>query len=215
MSDRRLRQLADDYAHRRLGTEPYRVARAELLDALVSGETHLQDTGPRPGRDGTAPRSIAGTHRHLPAALLVVGGVISVVLVWALSLTGPAPAPPPSQDATGLGPRPAELLETFVSSADWSTESLSTFHAQWRSYNAQAQREARRLAAFQRLSDALNRELDQEYALLELADAEDASFRAVSLTAFARLLDIPVGFPDTVPHDANTPVPGFPTTTEH
>jgi len=214
MSDRRLRQLADDYAHRRMGTEPYRMARAELLDALVSGETHLEDAGPRRGRGRTAPWGLTWTRRQLlSAALVVVGGIISVVLVWALSLTEPASPPPPAQDATECGPRPAELLETFVSSADWSPESLSTFHAQWRSYDAEAQRKARRLAAFQRLTDALNRELDQEYALLELGEAEGASLRATSLTAFAHLLDIPVGFPDTLPYAPDTLVSPSPTTT--
>ena len=110
MSDRRLRHLADDYAHRRMGTEPYRVARAELLDALVSGETHLEDAGSPPGRGRTASRGLARTRRQLlTAALVVLGVIVSVVLVWALSPTeAPAP-PPPTQDATERGPRPVEL----------------------------------------------------------------------------------------------------------
>ena len=87
---------------------------------------------------------------------------------------------------------PAALMDDFVHDTNWGAESMSDFLRAWQAYPEDVRRAARGLTGFRRLSDALNDQIDQEKALVDLGFSEDNVHRFQRLTAFAQALDVPV-----------------------
>jgi len=186
-----LRKLAALYHEGELSKESYREQRAQTLDGLVSGTRphHAQ-------RDAMpAARSLSAMRARLPVLLAVAAVAVAGGLIWAL-VSGPPPGSGDgyltvTADRPGRG-GPALLMEDFLRDTDWGAESMSEFLRGWMSYSEEQRRAARGLTGFRRLADAVNQQIDQERALVDLGPSDESVRQLRRLIAFAQALDLPI-----------------------
>jgi hypothetical protein len=199
-----LRHLAHLYYQGKLEKDAYRRQRGELLDGLVRGGRRLDEEDVRGAQE--TPSAGAALRRGLRsptvlvlAALLVAGGLVWIFLGQRPS----APSQVTQMDNGAVSSGPSALMEAFLQETDWGAESLSEFLRVWLGYTEEQRRAARGLTGFRRLSDAVNRQIDQERALINLGISGQGLRQMRRLTAFANALNLPV----RVLEDSERPVP--------
>ena len=176
MNRSQLRRLARDYATGRLEHDEYARRRSELIDAIVTGEIAIESSV-ETTEDFTAAqhsdRSFRGT--LLP---LIVGACVVIAIIWAFLVSRETMIPGvgdqiDSRQIPGRRVSAArDLVEEFLTTRDWSRESLAEFRDNWNALTPNEQAEARAASWFRRLSEALREEINAHKALAEFDGAD-------------------------------------------
>jgi hypothetical protein len=199
-----VRHLAYLYYQGKLEKDAYRRQRGELLDGLVRGERHLDEQGAPGAQETHAAGAALRRGLHSPTVLALAAAAVAAGLVWILLGQGPSiPSPVTPMDNAAVSSGPSALMEEFLHETDWGAESMSDFLQAWLAYTEEQRRAARGLTGFRRLSDAVNRQIDQERALIDLGVSGQSLRQIHRLTAFAHALHLPV----RVLEDSERPAP--------
>lgn len=211
----RLRQLVSDYYHGLVTDESYREQRALLLDNLgkETGDVS-EDTATRPRREereddlpspGSAePEATSFNIRYLAIAVVVLAGmaVVAYVILQRPSDTdGPTPV---AGDEIVRSPfmlgRGDALVDEFLSTNDWTDESLGNFVLAWEALATSQREEAVGGRHYRSLTTRLHQRIREERAL----GAGTQNGNLAALTEFAEAIGAPfrqsrVPTPDTSP----------------
>ena len=220
MNRSQLRRLARDYATGRLEHDEYARRRSELIDAIVTGEIAIESSV-ETTEDFTAAqhsdRSFRGT--LLP---LIVGACVVIAIIWAFLVSRETMIPGAgdqidSRQIPGRRVSAArDLVEEFLTTRDWSRESLAEFRDNWNALTPNEQAEARAASWFRRLSEALREEINAHKALAEFDGSGLSTTTGKRLAGFGEFLGIDSEMPDpspsgrtrTVPTEEKTPLTG-------
>ena len=212
-----LRRLARDYAAGRIDRDEYVRLRGELIDGIVAGEIEIESFDESTADFQAVEREARGP-RTTPLPL-IVGACIVAAILWALFAGGEDPPPPGARVVTGeqaSGKRVSaarSLVEEFLSTRDWSGESLAAFRASWNALTPNEQAEARAAPWFRRLAEALSEEINAHKALAEFDGSGASTTTGRRLASFGEFLGIDAEMPDPAPPPRATlesPVPATP-----
>jgi cell division septation protein DedD len=205
MNRSQVRRLARDYASGRLEYDEYVRERGELIDGIVSGSIAIESTADSTS-DFAPQRSLDERVRSTPLPLIIGAGVV-IAIIWAFLA-------PPSQErdyerdpsaieqSTGTRVSTARaLVEEFLSTRDWSGESLAEFRDNWNALTANEQAEARSEPWFRRLAEALTEEINAHKALAEFDGSGVSTTTGKRLAAFGEFLGIGAEMPEPTPPD--------------
>jgi len=207
MAQTPLRHLAYLYYQGKLEKDAYRRQRGELLDGLVRGERRLDEQSAPGAQETHGAGTALRRGLHNPTVLALAAMAVAAALVWILLGRGPSiPLQVTPRDNAAVSSGPSALMEDFLQETDWGAESMSDFLRAWLGYTEEQRRAARGLTGFRRLSDAVNRQIDQERALIDLGVSGQSLRQIRRLTAFAHALDLPV----RVLEDSGRPAPPRP-----
>ncbi len=212
MNRSQLRRLARDYATGRLEHDEYARRRSELIDAIVTGEIAIESSV-ETTEDFTAAqhsdRSFRGT--LLP---LIVGACVVIAIIWAFLVSRETMIPGAgdqidSRQIPGRRVSAARVLvEEFLTTRDWSRESLAEFRDNWNALTPNEQAEARAASWFRRLSEALREEINAHKALAEFDGSGLSTTTGKRLAGFGEFLGIDPQMPDPLPPERHRVVPG-------
>jgi hypothetical protein len=200
MNKSRLRRLADDYASGRVEHDEYLRIRGALIDAIVTGEISIE-----PSAGGEADFALAPPpERRIRATpvTLIVGSLVVMVIVWLfLSSQGTHAPEPGSHGEAGRLPGlrvtgARALVNDFLASRDWSTESLAKFRELWNALTPNEQADARAAPWFHGLAEALGEEINAQKALAEFNGRGPYTATEKRLATFGEFLGIDADIPD-------------------
>ncbi len=209
MNKSQLRRLAKDYASGRLEYEDYVRERADLIDGIVAGSIAIESVCDASAdvSTPTAPHRFPDESvRRTPLPLIIGAGVVVAVL-WAF--LAPTPKQVADESASSIGehlsgqrlPAARALVEEFLTTRDWSGESLAEFRESWNALTPNDQAQARSSPWFRRLADALAEEINAHKALAEFDGSGLSTITGRRLAAFGEFLGIGAEMPDMVPPD--------------
>lgn len=204
MDRSQLRRLARDYARGELDEDSYRQRRAALIDDIVAGRVAIErEPVPEPPAREAGEKPPAPAAPSIRLSHVVLGGLVIAFAVLALAgRDDPAPAGPDREAASdGAAVPVAMLLESFLAREDWSEAAVSRFQAAWLALPEEARAAARTSAAFERLAQALRREIDRHHTVIELEGSPQA--RADNARLYA--LGATLGIAETLPRKPSTP----------
>ncbi len=211
MNRSQLRRLARDYATGRLEHDEYARRRSELIDAIVTGEIAIESSV-ETTEDFTAAqhsdRSFQGT--LLP---LIVGACVVIAIIWAFLVSRETMIPGAgdqidSRQIPGRRVSAArDLVEEFLTTRDWSRESLAEFRDNWNALTPNEQAEASAASWFRRLSEALREEINAHKALAEFDGSGLSTTTGKRLAGFGEFLGIDSEMPDPSPSGRTRIVP--------
>lgn len=202
MNRSQLRRLAREYAAGRIEHDEYLRRRTELIDGIVAGEIAIESTADTTGDFAAVGSAIRDPRATLP---LVIGACIAVLVLWALFADNEDPAPASRPAATGEAPAGKRvsaarlLVEEFLTTRDWSGESLASFRDSWNALTPNEQVEARAAPWFRRLAEALREEIKAHKALAEFDGSGLATTTGRRLASFGEFLGIDAEMPDPAP----------------
>jgi septal ring-binding cell division protein DamX len=194
MNKSQLRRLARDYASGRVEHDEYLRMRGTLIDAIVTGEVSIESPAGSVAEPALAPppeRRIRAT----PVAL-VAGTLAVIVFVWMVlsSQRTNAPSPGSHGDADQVPElrvtAARTLVNDFLATRDWSTESLAMFRELWNALTPNEQADARAAPWFRRLAEALREEINAHTALTESDGKGLSTTTGKRLAAFGEFLGI-------------------------
>ena len=203
MNRSQLRRLARDYASGRLEYDEYVRERGELIDGIVSGSIVIESTADSTS-DFTPQRSLDERVRSTPLPLIIGAGVV-IAIIWAFLAPSPEDHdyqrdPSAIEQSTGTRVSTARVLvEEFLSTRDWSGESLAEFRDNWNALTANEQAEARSEPWFRRLAEALTEEINAHKALAEFDGSGVSTSTGRRLAAFGEFLGIGAEMPEPTP----------------
>ena len=211
MNKSQLRHLAREYASGRLEHDEYLRARVAMIDAIVAGDVAIDSSAAGPGSFAGQPP--AEQHARTTPVPWIVGGVAIIVVVWAFLSSQQSDVPDPAGTTTA-DPAPdlrvtgaRVLVQDFLATRDWSTESLDRFRDLWNALTPNEQAEARAAPWFRRLAEALREEINAHKALAEFDGSGLSTTTGKRLAAFGEFLGIGAEIPDmkTDPVSAQQP----------
>jgi hypothetical protein len=201
MSKSQLRRLARDYASGRVEHDEYLRMRGALIDAIVTGETSTESSSQSVADAPMAPPP----ERHVRATPVgwIVGTLAVVIIVWMIlssqRTNTPGPGSHREADQTPelrvTGAR--ALVNDFLATRDWSTESLAKFRELWNALTPIEQADARATPWFRRLAEALREEINAHEALAEFNRRGLSTTSGKRLAAFGEFLGIDAEIPDS------------------
>ena len=210
MNRSQLRRLARDYATGRLEYDEYVRERGDLIDGIVSGAIAIESTADSTA-DFTTEQSLDKKIRSTPLPL-IVGACIVIAIIWIF--LAPSDTPTPDQRKPTAGePSPGSrisaaraLVEEFLTTRDWSSDSIAEFRESWNALTPNEQAEARSAPWFRRLAEALSDEINAHKALAEFDGSGLSSTTGRRLAAFGEFLGIESQIPEPPP-SGYTPAP--------
>ncbi len=183
-----IRELARRYAIGELSLEEYRAQRRKLIDGVTSGTLNLEY-----GEISVARQKRPYLWWSAAIALLFTGLIIGgFAWKWHMHASGQQSTRPENTLATG----PA-VLQTFITSNDWSDASLVEFLQNWKALPAREQNAAQNSYLFPRLAAQLREQIASQKAVVDL-DAGDknqterAAAHLAHLQQLAALLGIKI-----------------------
>lgn len=222
MSKSQLRRLANEYAAGRLDAHDYVRKRSDLIDAIVAGEVGVESSP-----DSTAEFSVSSTiERRIRTAPLplIIGACVVIAIIWLLFAARQPDTPVAEvQNApdspTGLRVMAAKgLVEEFLTTRDWSGESLARFRDHWNALTPNEQAQARAAPWFRRLAEALREEINAHKALAEFDGSGLSTTTGRRLEGFGEFLGIDAEIPEVPIADRlvaeTAPEPGVQTSSQ-
>ncbi len=200
MNRSQLRRLARDYATGRLEYDEYVRERGELIDAIESGTIAIESSADSTA-DFPAARSLDQRIRSTPLPL-ILGACAIIAVVWVFlvpSQTKPPPIGGATVDKAIPGKRVSAaraLVEEFLVTRDWSSQSLGAFRENWNALTPNEQAEARASSWFRRLAEALREEINAHKALAEFDGSGLSTTTGRRLASFGEFLGIDAQLPD-------------------
>ena len=200
MSRSQLRQLARDYAMGRLAHDEYLRERRELIDGIVTGKIAIESSAQRTA-DVAPARSLDQRIRGTPLPL-IIGVCVVIAVIWAFLASREMMAPDAGDQTTSEripGKRVSAarvLVEEFLTTRDWSGESLAEFRDSWNALTPNEQAEARTTPWFRRLAEALRDEINAHKALAEFDGSGLSTTTGKRLAGFGELLGIDSEMPE-------------------
>jgi cell division septation protein DedD len=200
MNRSQLRRLARDYATGRLEYDEYVRERGELIDGMVCGDIAIESSADSTA-DFTATGSLDQRIKGAPLAL-IIGVCVVIAIIWAF--LAPSETPPPGQGSQTTDEQPPGqrvsaarvLVEEFLTTRDWSGESLANFRDNWNGLTSNEQAEARTAPWFRRLAEALREEINAHKALAEFDGSGLSTTTGKRLAAFSEFLGIDAEMPE-------------------
>jgi hypothetical protein len=213
MNRSQLRRLARDYATGRLEYDEYVRERGELIDGIVSGETAIESSAESTAEFAPT-QSLDQRIRGTPLPL-IIGACVAIAIIWAF--LAPTGTVPPEESAQSAGEQVSgtrvsaarALVEEFLTTRDWSGESLAAFRDSWNALTPNEQVEARAEPWFRRLAEALAEEINAHKALAEFDGSGLSTTTGKRLAAFGEFLGIDAQMPRaSIPEPQPTPPTG-------
>lgn len=199
MNRSQLRRLARDYARGRLEYDEYVRERDALIDGIVSGTIAIESMADSTG-DFAAEPSLDKQIRSTPLPL-ILGACIVIAVIWVF-LARLDTAPPDERDPSASEQFPGKrasaariLVEEFLTTRDWSGESLAAFRESWNALTPNEQAEARSAPWFRRLTEALTEEINAHKALAEFDGSGLSTTTGRRLATFGEFLGIDAQLP--------------------
>lgn len=211
MSRSQVRRLALRYAQGELDYEEYRLRRAELIDAIVSGNVAIEreesPLEPAPtlfdvDMDATTervrPAPGQGQGPRGPNAWLIGAGLLLVALlgglIWLVTPAGVPPAPTPAASKPAPPPRVVslarDLVENFIATKDFSETALARFRHAWEALSPAQVAAARSAPWFDHLVSAVVQEIKTQRALADLDSSGTARETGERVLRFGHYLGI-------------------------
>lgn len=209
MNKSQLRRLAKDFSAGRLEHDEYVRERGELIDAIVAGEITVESSAESTA-DFAASPSLNRRIRTTPLPL-IIGACVVIGIVWAFLASRQTTAPGiDTKNATGQLPgkrlsAARILVEDFLTTRDWSGESLADFRDHWNALTPNEQVEARDAPWFRRLAEALREEINAHKALAEFDGSGLSTTTGKRLAGFGEFLGVDSQIPDTSVPDTSAP----------
>jgi len=206
MNKSQLRHLARDYATGRVEHDEYLRTRGALIDAIVAGDVAIELSVPEAVDVAAEPSE----PQRAPATPVpwIAGAIAVVVIIW-IFLASQQTDDPGSGSRNEADPVPGlrvtgarVLVQDFLSTRDWSKESLARFRDLWNALTPNEQAEARAATWFRRLAEALREEINAHKALAEFDGSGLSTTTGERLAAFGEFLGIDGEIPDM---DASDP----------
>ena len=200
MNKSQLRHLARDYATGRVEHDEYLRTRGALIDAIVAGDIAIDLSVP----DAVDVAAEPPGQQRTPATPVpwIAGAVAVVVVIW-IFLASQQTDDPGSGDRGQVDPVPGlrvtgarVLVQDFLTTRDWSKESLARFRDLWNALTPNEQAEARAATWFRRLAEALREEINAHKALAEFDGSGLSTTTGKRLAAFGEFLGIDGEIPD-------------------
>jgi len=223
MNRSQLRRLARDYARGELDEDSYRQRRAALIDDIVAGRVAIErEPAPEPAPRDAGEKPSVAVAPSLRLSHVVLGGLVIALAVLMLAGRDDPPPAGPDREAAADGETVpvAMLLESFLARDRWSEAAVSRFQAAWLALPEEARTAARTSAAFERLAQALRREIDRHHTLIKLEGSAQARADNARLYALGATLGIAETLPRKPPalaraDRASDPEQPPPTAREH
>ena len=208
MDKSQLRKLTLEFSNGELDEDKFRRVRAKLIDDVSEGRVAIvREPAPKPvARPPPSPLSTPTNH---PATIkpiyVVVGLLVLAGLIWAVYPRKPErPYPtattpivvPVEVKAPGPGER---LVDEFLQSNRWAPVDLTQFAAAWSVLTEIEREETKASGDFDRLFQAITRELNAQQALAALDDSGGAREASIRIHRLGTTLGMAARLPDLIP----------------
>lgn len=193
MDPSQIRQLANDYRNGAMSRRDYRAKRADMLNAILSGEAaierHPMIFDPPASSDDKTQPGLAGKTAHMHqhhepvkspswhgVSILAAVVVAIVIVAWlfaddneeAQTSVATAGSPPAAVQNEPL----ASMTTTFLDQGNWTPNSVHAYREAIKGHLATRMTSDKNAIWLSRIRDAVTQQIQQNQALVDLDDAE-------------------------------------------